>query len=102
MSRQHGPVLTAAVTFSMPDICGKLALVSGTDALTLVTFRGIVGVGLVFAWLQIGKAAALPRNAKWISLGLGVLVAVNMFWLFKAIELVPVSIAILTYFIYPL
>jgi drug/metabolite transporter (DMT)-like permease len=35
-------------------------------------------------------------------LALGVLLTVNLFCLFKAIELIPVSIAILTYFIYPL
>jgi drug/metabolite transporter (DMT)-like permease len=103
ISRQLGPVLTAAVTFSMADISVKLALAGGTDVLSLVTFRGIVGVSLVFAWLQASPpAAALSNNAKWISLALGMLLTVNMFWLFKAIELVPVSIAILTYFIYPL
>jgi drug/metabolite transporter (DMT)-like permease len=100
---QLGPVLTAAVTFSMGDISGKLALSSGTDVLSLVAFRSIVGIGLVYAWLQASKpAAALSREATWISLALGALLTANMFWLFKAIELVPVSIAILTYFIYPL
>jgi probable blue pigment (indigoidine) exporter len=37
-----------------------------------------------------------------MSLALGVLLTANLFSLFKAIELVAVSIAILTYFIYPL
>jgi len=93
----------AAVTFSAADISGKVALTSGADVLTLLSFRSIVGAGLVFAWLRLDKpATALTRDAKWISLGFGVLMTANMFGLFKAIELVPVSIAVLTYFIYPL
>ena len=35
-------------------------------------------------------------------MALGVLLTANLFFLFKAIEVIPVSIAILTYFIYPL
>jgi probable blue pigment (indigoidine) exporter len=103
MSSQLGPVLTAAILFSAADISGKVALTSGADVLSLMSFRSIVGVGLVFAWLRLGEpAAALTRRAAWISLALGVLLSANMFGLFKAIELVPVSIAVLTYFVYPL
>jgi drug/metabolite transporter (DMT)-like permease len=100
---QLGPVLTAAVMFTVSDVFGKLALEGGTDVLSLLSFRSILGIGLVFVWLRLGEpAVALPRDAKWISLALGVLLTANLFSLFKAIELIPVSIAILTYFIYPL
>ena len=100
---QLGPVLTAAVMFSISDVFGKLALEGGTDVLSLLSFRSVIGIGLVFAWLQLSELAVpLSRNAKWISLALGVLLTANLFSLFKAIELIPVSIAILTYFIYPL
>jgi drug/metabolite transporter (DMT)-like permease len=84
-------------------VFGKLALEDGTDVLSLLSFRSILGIGLVFLWLRFGKPpVALSRNAKWISLALGALLTANLFSLFKAIELIPVSIAILTYFIYPL
>jgi probable blue pigment (indigoidine) exporter len=103
MSRQLGPVLTAAVMFSAADISGKVALTSGADVLTLLSFRSVIGVCLVLGWLRLREhAAALTRDATWISLALGVLLTANMFGLFKAIELIPVSIAVLTYFIYPL
>ena len=89
--------------FTVSDVFGKLALEGGTDVLSLLSFRSILGIGLVFVWLRLGEpAVALPRDAKWISLALGVLLTANLFSLFKAIELIPVSIAILTYFIYPL
>jgi len=101
--RQLGPVLTAAVMFTVSDVFGKLALEGGADVLSLLSFRSILGIGFVFLWLWLGKPAiALSRNAKWIALALGVLLTANLFSLFKAIELIPVSIAILTYFIYPL
>jgi probable blue pigment (indigoidine) exporter len=102
-SYQVGPVLLAAVMFTIADVSGKLALESGSDVLSLLSFRSILGIALVFAWLRLSTpAVALSRDAKWISLALGVLLTANLFALFKAIELVPVSIAILTYFIYPL
>src|SRR5215468_4711859 len=66
---QLGPVLTAAVMFTISDVFGKLALEGGTDVLSLLSFRSILGIGFVFLWLRLGKpAVALSRNAKWISL----------------------------------
>jgi len=100
---QLGPVLTAAVMFTVSDVFGKLALEGGADVGSLLSFRSVLGIGLVFIWLRLGEpAVALSPAAKWISLALGVLLALNLFGVFKAIELIPVSIAILTYFIYPL
>jgi probable blue pigment (indigoidine) exporter len=98
-----GPVLTSAAMFSVSDIFGKVVLDSGADVLSLLTFRSVVGIGLLAMWLRIGTAAvSLSRFETLISIGLGVVLAANLFGVFKAIELVPVSIAILTYFIYPL
>jgi probable blue pigment (indigoidine) exporter len=103
LAHQLGPVLTSALMFSVSDIAGKTALSSGSDVLTLLSFRSVIGIGLLFAWLRLANApTALPPRAKWISLGLGLLLMLNLFGVFKAIELLPVSIAILTYFIYPL
>ena len=54
---QLGPVLTAAVMFTVSDVFGKLALEHGTDVLSLLSFRSILGIGLVFAWLRVGEPA---------------------------------------------
>ena len=101
---QLGPVLTAATAFGISDVSGKFVLEDGSDVLSLLAFRSVVGVGLLFVWLRLGAAAGaqLSPRLKWISLGLGLLLTLNLLSVFKAIELVPVSIAILTYFIYPL
>jgi probable blue pigment (indigoidine) exporter len=103
LAYQLGPVLTSALVFSASDIAGKYSLETGSDVLTLLSFRSIVGIALLFAWMRLGsEPMTLPPRPKWISVGLGLLLTVNLYCVFKAIELVPVSIAILTYFIYPL
>ena len=81
-----------------------MAFADGVDVLTLSTFRSLFSVAVMFVWLRIGsrRRAALRRAQRWISLGLGVLFAGIVFGLFKAIELIEVPIAILTYFVYPL
>ena len=56
---------------------------------------------IVWLWLQPPPVPYTPRQ-RWIALGMGVLFAGVVYGLFKAIELVTVPIAILTYFIYPL
>jgi drug/metabolite transporter (DMT)-like permease len=100
---QIGPALLGASSFACADVVSKIPLRAGADVLTMATVRGFLGVALLFLWLRlVGHSAALGRREKWVSLGLGVLFAANVFLLFKAIETVTVPIAILTYFVYPL
>lgn len=100
---QYGPVLTAALMFTISDVSTRLALDGGSDVLTILAFRSVLGIVLVFGWLRLAPTKArLTPQARAVALGLGVLLTLNLFGVFKAIELIPVSIAILTYFIYPL
>jgi drug/metabolite transporter (DMT)-like permease len=97
------PALAGASSFACADVLAKIVLREGADVLTVATFRGFVGLALLYGWLRLGAAPqALPPRARAIALGLGVLFAGNVFLLFKAIEAVTVPIAILTYFAYPL
>jgi drug/metabolite transporter (DMT)-like permease len=98
-----GPGVIAASSFGITDVLGKMVFAAGADVLTLALFRGVVGLGFVYVWLRVGPAPVPhePR-ARWIALGLGVLFAGIVFGIFKAIELVAVPIAILSYFVYPL
>ncbi len=100
---QIGPALLGASSFACADVVSKIPLRDGADVLTMATVRSLLGVALLFLWLRlVGHSAALGRREKWISLGLGVLFAANVFLVFKAIETTTVPIAILTYFVYPL
>ena len=98
-----GPGLVAASSFGVSDVLCKIVFASGGDVLTLSLVRGVFGLGFMLAWLRVGPPPAphTPR-ARWIALGLGVLFSGVIFGLFAALEAVPVPIAILTYFIYPL
>jgi drug/metabolite transporter (DMT)-like permease len=100
---QFAPVIGGAVSFGCSDVLTKVALLEGASVLMVGTFRGFVGLVLLFVWLRLTPPLpALSLRARWISLGLGVLFTGNVFLLFKSIEVVDVPIAILTYFVYPL
>jgi len=98
-----GPGIIAATSFGVGDAFAKVALAAGSDVLSLALCRGVVGVAILFCYLRIGArpVPATPRE-RLIALGLGVLFAAIVFGLFKAIQLITVQIAVLTYFIYPL
>jgi probable blue pigment (indigoidine) exporter len=100
---QIGPAVLGASSFACADVLSKVALVDGADALTISVVRAVLGVAFLFAWLKlVPPRGAFTARATWISLGLGVLFAGNVFLLFKAFEVIEVPIAILTYFVYPL
>jgi probable blue pigment (indigoidine) exporter len=100
---QIAPALLGATSFACADVLAKVTLKDGADALTVSAVRGVLGIAIIFAWLRFyPPPASFSPRAKWISLGLGALFAGNVLLLFKAIELVEVPIAILTYFVYPL
>ena len=98
-----GPGIIAATSFAFSDMLAKVVFAAGGDVLTLALIRGVVGLGILYFYLRIGPPPKpdTPRT-RTIALGLGVLFAAVVYGLFKAIELINVPIAVLTYFIYPL
>jgi probable blue pigment (indigoidine) exporter len=99
---QIGPVLLGATSFACADVLSKFTLKAGADVLTVTAVRGVIGLAVLFLWLRLNPRPALTVRARWISLGLGILFAGNVFLLFKAFEVIEVPVAILTYFVYPL
>lgn len=98
-----GPGIGAALSFSVADVLSKVVFASGMDVLSLITLRGILAAGFFWVWLRASppRVPHSPR-ARAISIGLGVLYAANIFGLLFAIQVMPLSIAILAYFVYPL
>jgi drug/metabolite transporter (DMT)-like permease len=98
-----GPGIIAAISFALADVFSKLTFIAGMDVLSLSTFRSVFSVVFMIGWFWV-QPPPLPYTPRqrWIALGVGVLFAGIVFGLFKAIQLVDVPIAILTYFIYPL
>jgi len=97
------PGIAAAVVLGVSDVLVKIIAAAHCDVLTMLSFRSVIGLAFMAIWLRFGRRQQ-PANARirWISVGIGVLFAVLIFCLFKAIELNDVSTAVLTYFVYPL
>ena len=91
------------MAYSAADVLSKVVFASGMDVLSLIAVRGVlVAIGFWF-WLRAmpPRVPHSPR-ARAISIGLGLLFAGNIFGLMYAIQVLPLSIAILVYFTYPL
>ena len=97
------PGIIAATSFAIGDVASKVVLTTGGDVLTLSMFRSVFTVVCLVIWFWISPPPVpyTPRQRN-IALGIGVLFAGIVFGLFKAIELVTVPVAVLTYFVYPL
>ena len=97
------PGITSALSFSAADILGKVVFNDGMDVLSFITARGVLTVLFFWFWLRRAPPAR-PHNRREriVSIVIGVMFAANVFGLLLAIQLLPLSIAILTYFIYPL
>ena len=97
------PGITSALSFSAADILGKVVFNDGMDVLSFITARGVLTVLFFWFWLRLAPPARPhTRRERIVSLVVGVMFAANVFGLLLAIQLLPLSIAILTYFIYPL
>jgi drug/metabolite transporter (DMT)-like permease len=97
------PGVVAALSFSGVDVMVKVVFASGMDVMTMVSLRGVIVVAFMFVWLRLRRPRVRHTNRQrrmaWV---IGVLFAGTMFGLMEAISLLPVSIAILAYFAYPL
>lgn len=97
------PGITGAVSFSAADVLGKIVFNDGMDVLSFITARGVLTVIVFMVWLRVAPPIRRHTNReRLISIAIGVMFAGNVFGLLLAIQLLPLSIAILTYFIYPL
>jgi drug/metabolite transporter (DMT)-like permease len=97
------PGIASALSFSAADVLGKIVFNDGMDVLSFVTARGLLTTLFFWFWLRLAPPARPhTRRERMVSLAIGVMFAANMFGLLLAIRLLPLSIAILTYFVYPL
>ena len=101
--RQLAPAAVAASSFACANVLSKVVFADGGDVLTLLSIRSVVGLTFIAAWLWSGERPApfSPRE-RWIALGLGLLFAMTVFGVLKAIDLMDVPTASLAYFVYPL
>jgi drug/metabolite transporter (DMT)-like permease len=97
------PGLIAAGAFASVSVFGKVSFLHGTDIATFLVTRGVLGIAIIWLWLKgVPRAREFTPREKVIALGIGLLFAANVYTLFRAIQIVPVAIVVLVYFLYPM
>jgi len=95
--------LTAAVAFALTNTSASLAFQGGSNPITLAAVRFVLPALVLMAWLMVqGRSLWLPKRDGWIAVGLGVLTACYSWALLSAIEAIPLALAILIFYLFPL
>lgn len=104
MSQQRGVflVLVAAVFFGTEGIFSKLAYASGVTYLSTVTFRSVFsGLVLLLVLLVTGQGFKVPKKMyRLLGLLAGLFTVIGA-CLYKALEILPASLAILFFYSFP-
>ncbi len=95
--------LVSAVNFAVANTLAGVAYKGGSDPLTLNATRFVIPTFLVFFMLKFaGKPVLMKGKANWAGITLGLVTAIYSFALLQAIELLPVSVAILLFYLFPI
>jgi drug/metabolite transporter (DMT)-like permease len=98
-----GLALVVAGCFAGGSVIAGLAFQHGTDPLTVTTVRTVCATVASFIVLRLrGVPIALAPRERRYALALGILVAFYSWSLYQAVSLMPVSLAVLTFYLYPL
>ena len=96
------PLLGFAIAFAIAGVCTALALEAGSTPLTVVTVRTLGTLALFLAWFRIaGVSLAVPRRERAIALAIGLPLCVNNYFLNAAIELIPLPLVVLIFYLWP-
>jgi drug/metabolite transporter (DMT)-like permease len=98
-----GLALLVAASFAAGSVFAGLAFRHGTEPLAVTTIRTFCAAATLLVVLRLrGVPIALPPEARRVAWALGILVAFYAWSLYKAVSLMPVSLAVLTFYLYPL
>lgn len=93
----------SALTFAANTTSAVLAYQAGATPISVMTVRLIVTIGALYALIRLtGASCRLPPRDRWIALAIGLLLGVQGYTLYKAVEVIPVGLAILSFYLYPL
>ena len=95
--------LTSAVAFALSNAAAIVAFHGGSNPVTLAAVRFLLPALVLVAWLTMQRRSVwLPRRDGWIAVGLGVITAVYTWALLSAIATIPLGLAILIFYLFPL
>lgn len=93
----------AVVAFGIQNNLSKLSYGYGVSVLTLLSLRTWIIVAALLAWLLFARRAPFMPRSTWPQLvWIGLLFAGGATALLTAIQLIPVSLAILAFYIFPI
>jgi drug/metabolite transporter (DMT)-like permease len=96
-------VLASTVAFAVGPTAAKLALDNGSNTLTVVTLRGVVGAALMALLVPITRQGfAVDRRALRWCLCCGVFYSLTVYGFIGSVARVPVSVAVLVFFTHPI
>ena len=95
--------LTAAVAFAFSNTSASLAFHGGSNPITLAATRFVLPALVLVVWLTAqGREVWLPKRDGWIAVALGALTAAYSWALLSAIGAIPLALAILIFYLFPL
>lgn len=95
--------LAAAVAFALANISASLAYQSGSTPLTVAAIRFVLPTAVLVVWLRVrGVPLGLPTRDGWIAVALGGVTAIYSWALLSAIGAIPLALAILIFYLFPL
>ncbi len=98
-----GFVLLSAVSFSATSASAVIAYEGSANPISVITVRFFGGIILLWLLLKFtGGPMVLSSRDRWKAIGLGVLLGGQSFFLYSAFELIPIGLAMIIFYIYPL
>ena len=95
--------LVAAASFACNTALASVAYKHGATPLSVLTYRIALGVIALFVILKLLRVPVmLPPRRRIAALGLGVILGAYSYGLLGAIPYMPVALAVLTFYLYPL
>src|SRR5262245_38692707 len=95
--------LAAALAFALSNASASMAYRGGSNPLTMAAVRFLLPTGALIIWLRMsGAPLHLPARDGWIAAALGVVTAVYTWALLNAIGIIPLALAILVFYLFPL
>ena len=95
--------LAAAVAFALANASASVAYHSGSNPLTVAVIRFLLPTGTLAVWLRMrGARFALPGWDSCVAALLGAVTAVYSWALLSAIGAIPLALAILVFYLFPL
>lgn len=95
--------LAAAIAFALANTSASIAYRSGSNPLTVAAIRFVLPTGTLFLWLRMrGVPLALRGRDGWLAALLGAVTAFYTWALLNAIGAIPLALAILVFYLFPL